>query len=332
MDERDPPKPLHVIDATPSAGRAIARRASTLGASLATHTLHRLSDASTSLLPHLDAAVDWMTRPEHIQQVQSILARAAQLGINAGFKVDHHAALIFSFVDWMEQEHGHEDVAARIWQYNSLADGTLIALLEARLGMIGQQDRQNGYERQLEDVRLDFMEMICSLASLEDETPMPAARRPEVLRDYFERCVLPERFYVLAGLGMGDPDAFSEMEQRAAQAQQEKQAPTGLTARLARMARRASAPPSPQPEAPSRQDRLRQRALTKLGPFDRDPSFRFLVNSYLFFLQTYTTRFMIERFPQAIALAKELDARHAAQKAAPEPPEHDEAVLDVTPE
>ena len=61
--------------------------------------------------------------------------------------------------------------------------------------------------------------------------------------------------------------------------------------------------------------RARARALVKLGPFDRDPSFRFLVNSYLFFLQTYTTRALIERFPETIATARALDEQLKEQRA-----------------
>ena len=292
------------------------------GVNLAGEAIDRFGkQAGEVLLPRLEAAVDWMTSPDNIEQVQAIMARTAQSAIDMGFRVDHHAALLFEFVDWMEQEHGREPVAGRVWQYNSLIDGTLLALLEARVGMVGQQDRGRGYERQIEAVRLDFLEMLCALASLEDERPMPRIRRPETLRAYFEECILPERFYVLAGLGIGDPEAFEEMERRNAQKQEREREERGMAGRLVDRLRRAASSareePSGEEEAPekSRSKRARARALVKLGPFDRDPSFRFLVNSYLFFLQTYTTRALIERFPETIATARALDEQLKEQRA-----------------
>jgi hypothetical protein len=332
----DDEKPISLRDdgahEPPSRAARVLGRAQRAGAMLAGEALDRIGkQAGQVLLPKLEAALDWMTSPDNIEQVQAIMARTAQSAIDMGFRVDHHAALLFEFVDWMEQEHGRDPVAARVWQYNSLIDGTLLALLEARVGMVGQQDRGRGYERQLEAVRLDFLEMLCSLASLEDERTMPRVRRPETLRAYFEDCILPERFYVLAGLGVGDPAAFDEMERRLAEQQEREREERSMAGKLVDRLRRAAN--SARDDLPGalqdtdadeddgdrrkkRSKRARAKALVKLGPFDRDPSFRFLVNSYLFFLQTYTTRALIERFPETIATARALDEQMKERQAA----------------
>ena len=336
----DDEKPISLRDdgahEPPSRAARVLGRAQRAGAMLAGEALDRIGkQAGQVLLPKLEAALDWMTSPDNIEQVQAIMARTAQSAIDMGFRVDHHAALLFEFVDWMEQEHGRDPVAARVWQYNSLIDGTLLALLEARVGMVGQQDRGRGYERQLEAVRLDFLEMLCSLASLEDERTMPRVRRPETLRAYFEDCILPERFYVLAGLGVGDPAAFDEMERRLAEQQEREREERSMAGKLVDRLRRAAN--SARDDLPGalqdtdadeddgdrrkkRSKRARAKALVKLGPFDRDPSFRFLVNSYLFFLQTYTTRALIERFPETIATARALDEQMKERQAAASSP------------
>lgn len=341
----DDEKPISLRDGAhepPSRTARVLGRAQRAGAIIAGEALDRIGkQAGEVLLPRLEAALDWMTSPENIEQVQAIMARTAQSAIDMGFRVDHHAALLFEFVDWMEQEHGREPVAARVWQYNSLVDGTLLALLEARVGMVGQQDRGRGYERQIEAVRLDFLELLCALASLEDERPMPRVRRPETLRAYFEDCILPEQFYVLAGLGIGDPAAFEEMEQRlAAQQAREREERSAAGKLVERLKRAATTARQDLDSATSEDDggkkpgkRARARALVKLGPFDRDPSFRFLVNSYLFFLQTYTTRVLIERFPETIAAARALDEqmkeRQGATSSSPMKDDGEDAVIDL---
>lgn len=306
--------PSDITPADAKAPRSLRRRALEgaryLGGEAVRAGLETLAkQAEERLLPNLERLVDWATAPEHIEQVQQVMARTAQLGIEMGFRADGRAALLFDFADWMEQEHGREAVARQIWQHNSLLDGTMLALLEARIGSLGQHEEAVSYHQQLENVRLNFMELICSLAQLEEGTPLPQTRRIDELREYFERAILPERFMILAGLGAGDPEAFAELERRRAAEQARGAARAeGLGRRLFRRlfaAQEGASAEDAASDALARRQRRQRGELVRSS--QRDPSYGFLVNSYLFFLQTYTTRHLIERFPEMIAVAREFE-------------------------
>lgn len=304
-DKDQPPRDLMPAAASKKRslpGRAL-RRAAGLGERAARRALGRLArEADARLLPRLEAAVDWATAPENVEHLQALMARTAQVGLDLGFRADPRARLLFEFVDFIEQEHGREEVASRIWAHNPLIDGSMLLLVEAALG---SEHADPGAEA-LERVRCAFLEMLCALAQLEEQTPLPELRRVETLRAYFERAILPDHFHLLAGLGAGDPAAFAELEAR-----------QGRTPRATTW---------------SSTTRRRKGALARLGPMWSDPGVMFLINSYLLFLQSYATRAVIERFPELMEAARELDERLGAAARREEEEEeaaHEAEVIDV---
>lgn len=252
--------------------------------------------SSEHLIPRLEQFVEWATSEENIHNLQGILARTAQLGMNLGFSSDPRARILFEFVDWMESEHGREHVAPRVFAHNPLVDGSLIDMLEATLNPNHSPEH---YATRIDTVRAKFMLMICSLAQLEDERPLPSSDDLQTLREHFESCIIPPQFHVLAGLGAGDPSAFEHFEQRERDRRERESASKrrGIRQRVFDRLQRAASTTPEEAEDPT----TRSSALLRLTTGKRDPATSFLVQSYLFFFQSYMTRAMVEQFPDMVA-------------------------------
>lgn len=311
------------------AGRLL-RRAGSLGLSALEATGHRVKEsAQAHLLPRIEDASRWLMDPEHLEQAQHGLAQLASWGMRMGFEHDPRAGLLFEFVDWIEQEHGRAAVVMCLTQHNPVGDGTLLDLIQTRYMTWPKLDEKI-YQRKLEATSRTFLSLLNALAQVEDRQPQPTLRTTEALIERFiSSPSIPERFYPLAHMAAGDLRVLHEYGQQAEAAKPSlaKRALSNLSnLRAKKDANQASAP---SPATSSRTE------LTTHRPFQADPHFQFVVNSYTFFMHTYMTRAIIEQLPNLVDWAqraqKPWEAPDEGEDAPNEPASPDEGMtIDMT--
>lgn len=283
----------------------LLRRAGSLGLSALEATSRRVQEgAQTHLKPRLEDASRWLMDPEHLEQAQQGLAQLASWGMRLGFDHDPRAGLLFEFVDWIEQEHGRAAVVTCLTQHNPVVDGTLLDLIQTRYMTWPKLD-EKVYQRKLEATSRTFLSLLGALAQVEDRQPQPTLRTTEALIERFVSSPsIPERFHPLAHMAAGDLRVLHEYGQKAS-------APKpSLTKRALDKLGALGATPSEQraredQRAPHAQAPSSSRtALTTHRPFQADPHFQFVVNSYTFFMHTYMTRAIIEQLPNLVDWAQ----------------------------
>lgn len=305
------------------AASKLLRRAGSIGLTALSSAKTRLQQqAQEHLLPRLEDASRWLLEPEHIEQAQQQLAKLASWGMKLGFEHDPKAALLFDFVNWIEQEHGRQAVIFCLAQHNPVVDGTLLDLVQTRFMTWPKLDEQT-YQRKLSAVSCTFLGLLGALAQLEDRQAAPLRRSQEVLLARFVTSGIPERFYPLGHMAAGDKEVLARFE-RPAQPEQatsgalHKRAIGRLKAKLT-----GQTTPTTQPSgtANTRTD------LTDQRPMGSDPHFQFLVNSYAFFMHTYMTRALIEQLPQVFTLARRAQAQDEPDQGADAPRADDQDVI-----
>lgn len=266
--------------------------------------------ASEHIQPRLEEALERWTTPENLESLQSIMAMTAQWGFKVGFANDPKAKRLFDFAAYIEDRHGRKAVLMALAQFNPILDGSLIELLQARYAAWPKIDRPT-YDARMHRVRLSFLHLLCALGRLEE--PSTSDRRVnmdasiEDMIEFFEQCDIPAQFHILARLAAGDDAAFAQFDGDPSEEDEDNKAP-GFLDKLKDILLQEE-PDTPQNTA---------LVTDELRPFDVDPKFHFLVNSYTFFLQTYTTRALVESFPELITWAKQMDQRVEQEQQRPE--------------
>ena len=261
------------------AGRRVLRG---VGAGLRRVRDSRLGGAVEGLVrSRADALADWLREPEHVHALQGALARVAQFGMERGFDRDPDARLLFEFADWIEVEHGRLAVISALLDDSPLLDGSLLGLLEAALQPWAREPAE--MRRRLDAAQASLMRLLARLASLETGEAVPPPADREVHAAAFRDQLIPERFHPLADKALGRPGSFA--------------ATTDTTDTDAGEAVGGSAAP---------------KGLQRFIPSMQDPATRFVAQSYVFFLQTYLTRAMLESFPEVMSA---IDALEASAKA-----------------
>ncbi len=266
--------------------------------------------AQNQLSPHLEELVDWLTSESTIETLQLTLSKVANTAISMGFRIDPGAALLFEFASWLEEEYGREEVMPRILAHAPLEDGSLVTLLTR--AMTNPPDASpDTRDHHVLGVRQRMLLMLCSLAQLEEETPLPPGDDITSLHAYLERAILPEQFDLLADLALGDPDAFDTLQRRHHEAQEAKKRDASMSEKL-KLALLDRVVPTEEPAHSSKPNATPRTALTQRG--GRTPALTFLTTGYLLFLQTTLTRSMLESFPDLIASLKHTEQEEAARR------------------
>ena len=318
---QQPPEQPTTITISEGAGRALAsrllRRAARAGQQLAQQRGQELLHEAQA---RLGQARQWVMEPAHVERAQEFLARAASWGMRLGFEHDPKAALLFEFVSWIEREHGKGAVLVCLAQHNPVIDGTLLDLIQTRYMTWPKVDEQ-AYQRKLDAVSHTLLGLLCALAQVADRQPGPVVRTREALVERFVSSpALPERFGALARMAAGDEAtlrAHAKPEEPASRGAQEGEQEARWMSRrgLGRLARRL------RPSASEPQSRIvpedRASALTSHRPLQDDPHFQFVVNSYVFFVQTTMARAMVEQLP--LLLTATVGRGISAQDEAEEP-------------
>jgi hypothetical protein len=230
-----------------------------------------------------------LAEPENAQKLQQTLAGFAQFAMKSGFRSDPNAALLFDFVDQLEKRHSRQQVLEVVVQHAMVYEQDLLAMLTEAIqsgrdiSSLGGASRFDAF-RDRASTRL--LTLLCSLASLDAERPPPNSHhdRPgDNLADdekvaYFEQAPIDARFKPLARMAAGQRDAFDH----------------------ARGSKKGA--------------RSKTTALARFMPSLNDPATRFLTTSYLFFMQSYLVRAMIEELPEMLAMVRDLDQEVQAEQ------------------
>ena len=264
-------------------------------------TLKRAATQAGALLqehamPVVDRVIDALTQPEHIERLQGVLGMIANQGFKLGFDNDPGAALLYEFAQDVEQRHGRDAVMAQFARFNSLTDGTLIDVLQLRFSLSGISDE--AFEAKVHPVRMSLLHLLCALAYLDEDAPYhptPHATAAQVAQR-FEQSLAPSEFHVLAAAAAGDAQALEAI----------KLAHTEARGKRGWLGRKADDLKASMAQALEDIEETASTALvgTKGRVRANDPALGFLATSYLFFVQTYTTRALIESFPEMIEQAK----------------------------
>lgn len=250
------------------------------------------------------AAVLKLAEPENARRLQDTLAGVAQFAMRSGFRADPNARLLFDFVDELEQAHGRPAVLEVVVAHAVTYEADLMAMLVEAV----QEGRPAGvdgvdFAGMRDRAGTKLLTLLCSLASLEaDEAPPLSQAAPDKVA-YFEAAPIDERFKPLARMACGDKSALRRSQPR----QDDSVDKPGLLRRaLARFGGDGGEDGGGEDEPP------KTRALARLMPSLADPAMRFLTTSYLFFVQSYLLRAMIEELPEMLGAIAEIDRRAQA--------------------
>ncbi|MFW6053560.1 MAG: hypothetical protein ACOC9J_01990, partial [Persicimonas sp.] len=180
-------------------------------------------------------------------------------------------------------------------------------LLEMLLAAGPAAGAGGGLEQLRERSSERLLTLLCSLVALERDQAPPADQQAQIL--YFEQAPIDERFKPLARMAAGDESAFASREAQAdddAEPEERSSRLKGLVRRLTGQAKSDLAQ-SNSDEKKTDRTYSKTSALARFVPSLNDPVTRFLTMSYLFFLQSYLLRAMIEGLPEALEMAAQLE-------------------------
>ncbi|QDG54679.1 hypothetical protein FIV42_29230 [Persicimonas caeni] len=245
-----------------------------------------------------------LAEPENAQKLQETLATFAGFAMRSGFESDPKARLLFDFVDGLEQDHSREAVMkivvehAVVYEQDLLT--TLLATVQSGESAAGRVDPLGQFR---ERASSKLLALLCALASLEGDEPPPQGQDAQVA--YFESAPIDERYKPLARMAIGDEQALAEAadSKEDAAAKRPRANSKGVVKRTLERLRRDETT-----------------ALARFIPSLSDPATQFLTTTYLFFVQSYVVRAMIEGLPDVLGAVRDLE-----QEAASESPD----VIDV---
>lgn len=239
--------------------------------------------------------------PQNVMRLQEQLAKVAGWSIELGFRLDPAAKDLFDFVLWIEESRGREEVQDIVMAENLMADGQLLEFLIRYATMLkpivpipGAPDGDapaytlEEVERFKTEAGRRLLRLLVRLAALTDpSTTNPPLDDVEAMADYFEDAPIPERFKDLASRALGTyEEPTSEPRSTAAPSRIRKRID-----KLKAMTRSITEESST--------------GLARYVPGLNDPTLKFIVFSYTFFLQTFMVRALIENFPDLMAAARE---------------------------
>jgi hypothetical protein len=271
-------------------------RAQRVGAGLVEHLKERVDQKLAPILEQKARALLLeLSEPQNARRLQSALAGLAQMAIKSGFRQDPQARLLFELADELEERHSRETVLRTVLEHAIAYEHELLAIV---VDAVRAPDAAEGfdaadYASTRKRAGDKVLALLCALASLERDVPPPqlGAHPTQVYVDYFESAPLDSRFKPLARMAAGHSDAFEQPKA----AQDEPSNEAGLVRRLiGRVSGGQSA------EAKSS-------ALSRLVPSLADPATRFVTVSYLFFVQSYLVRALVEDLPQMLEAVRELE-------------------------
>lgn len=289
------------------------RRGARLAAPTSRHITALAEVASHRFAPHLEELVEWITSESNIDSLQSTLSKVANTAISMGFRIDPGAALLFEFASWLEEEHGKEAIIPRVLAHSPLEDGSLLGLLTRSLTS-SPDASPHTQDTDVRRVRQHMLLMLCSLAQLDEETPLPEQDDIDSLHGYLSRAILPEQFDLLADLAIGNPEAFDTLQRRHHDTQHAKRDTASTRDRIKHALLDRIVPIPNGRETPEAHTPSESSALVRSQA--RTPALTFLTTSYLLFLQTTLTRSMLESFPNMIASLKQAEQEEIAQQQA----------------
>ncbi len=251
--------------------------------------------------------VEQLTNPKNAVFLQDQLVKIAQLGFTFGFKIDPNAEKLYNFVQWVEERHGREPVMALVLSQNLLADGRMVQLLTAYATFLSSPAALSGkapdwktdeIEQFKEQAGYTLLTMLCELAALEHDLPLPDGTTSEKI-EFFESAPIPEEFKILAAMAAGRrPDAIIMPGQKP------KTDPTDpeRTSRLNRLAQSILGSTQKILGTPGTTEDVdaKPTGLARFIPGLNDPTFHFIVFSYTFFLETFMLRNLIENLPEIL--------------------------------
>lgn len=258
-----------------------------------------LALAEEHLSPHLQQMAEWLLQDHHVEGLQSALSKVANTAISLGFHVDPAAALLFEFSSWLEEDYGRQEVLPRIMANAHIDDGVLIRLLTRSItdNPDASPDTQ---DPDVLHVRQQMLLTLCSLAQLDEETPLPSHDDIHSLYTYLKDAVLPHQFDLLPDLVMGYPEAFEQLQQEQIK-KREKEAQQSRRAKLKNsILNKLNPQESTQPTTSQKSTSLTRSSL-------RSPALNLLTSSYLLFIHTTITRTVLESFPDMIANLKQAE-------------------------
>lgn len=278
------------IDARLNSSRTgrLARRAA--GASA--HTLKRAATALSAQAEQrgitLDALVHQLTSPERAQQLQAVMARAASLGLDLGFRADPRAALLFGLIDACEQRHGRPWTLTCLMQHNAALDGSLLTLIQAHYAPASDLA---SYDAALARTSATMLRMLVALVEGPEGDALDAS--PDALVTRFELACPDPRFDALGAMARGDADALTS----ASKQRDEVAAQVAAADLLGKLRQRVSEAAAP---------------LARRSTQAHEDHFQFLVGSYLLCVQGIMARAMIEQLPELFQRVDDLAASAAA--------------------
>ncbi len=230
------------------------------------------------------ALFETLTKPENARKLQQSLASVAQFAMSSGFRADPRARLLFDFVDDLEQRHGRPRVLQVVVEHAVVYENDMLDMLIAAIQGGDGLDAPHDVSHMKEHAGDDLLALLCSLAALERDDEPPSTRQARL--EYFDHAPIDARFKPLARMAVGEASAFEADEP----AEDAVKAGPG---RLRRALRKLTTQPT--------------RSLTRHVPSLADPATRFVTTSYLFFVQSYLVRAMIEELPDVLEALGELE-------------------------
>lgn len=289
-----------------------------------TSTGQRVENAPSKLLARVRKSVDErlapaieakareallkLAEPENARQLQRALAGLAQTAMRAGFRSDPPAKLLFDFVDALEKRHTREQTLHVVIEHAVTYESDLLEILLSA-GPGGAAPR--GLEHLRERAGERLLTLLCSLVALDRDQAPPTDQQAQI--QYFEQAPIDERFKPLARMAAGEESAFASGHTQPDDAEpEERSSPLkGLVRRLTGQIKSDPAQSNPDENKADRRE-PKTSALARFVPSLNDPATRFLTMSYLFFLQSYLLRAMIEGLPEALEMAADLEREQRA--------------------
>lgn len=219
-----------------------------------------------------------MSSPQKVRRLQRVLANLAGWMMGRGFRADPNAELLFEFVDWLDDRHGRQSIAAIVFQSAMVRDPEFLEAMGHLSNSLApwrqsaddswSASRIDGFKRRAGNRLLSLLN---ELAALEADDPPPTGDIDDRIH-YFEQAPIPDRFTRLAAMTRGD-----RLFERTTPSKR-----LGWAVELFDDLR---------PESAERS------ALSRFIPGRGDEQLHFLVLSTTFFLQSYLLRNLIEGLP-----------------------------------
>ncbi len=267
--------------------------------------LERAADKTRQLADRLpiqqaaEAALMALTDPRTAQLLQAGMTAMGNVGMEATFRRDPQARLLFEFADWCADAAGREAVMLIIMQ-DALSPHGGFHQLASPILSLGASDPLSAFAatashanvpgRTLNLAHAGMLRTLCAMADLAcDQPPPPRHATPPALASHLRDSQIPERFKPLALMALGE----------------EAPASTPNAAPEGRPDPGSEHPQAPSDGAPSRGSSAASEALERprslLPALSLSPAHRFLLGPYLVFLQTWLTRNMVDALPAFMA-------------------------------